>query len=181
MNIEKIFENFAEREFLKELYLRKREDPQEGGIQAVGAISKSNSCYKINEEDGYEPHMYSFAGLCSYINKGTYTVFDREKTYPIFQEMRQSFIQGIAEVRITSSPTKTVFAITSSLELSNFQIQSIYVLLLNAISLGFENIQLGVTSKNVNIKFGVESQEAVDILENYLDGKEDFKASSHSR
>lgn len=181
MNTEKIYENSTEREFLKELYLRKREDALEGGIQAVGIILKNNSLYKINEEDGYEPHMYSFAGLCSYINKSTYTVFDRGKMMPILQEMKNCFNHGAAEVRITSSPTKTIFAITSSLELSYFQIQSIYVLLLNAISLGFENIQLGVTSPNVNINFGKNSLEVVDILENYLDGKVDLKAFSFSR
>ena len=142
MNEEKIYENSTERDFLKELYMRKREDSVEQGVQAVGLISIDNTFYKINEDDGCEPHLYSFAGLCSYINRGVYTKFQGGNMQPILQEHQTCLVQGCVEVRITSSPTKTIFAFLSFNELSYFQIQSIYMFLIHANSLNFKNINV---------------------------------------
>jgi len=56
--------------FLEEVAMRKRFDAVEGGLQAA-VILPNQFAAKINEEDGYDPHMNSKVNLIKYMNGGT--------------------------------------------------------------------------------------------------------------
>ena len=140
------------KKFFKELLLRKRDDPFEGGLQAGGISFPGKAAFKVNENDGLATHAHTSETLAQFMNGETKfsgvdtmsNIFARkDDPYSWLTLERIGF-----EDRILMGKNKLVMAITTANpEISLFQLNVIKTIV-NTVKSIYQNKQIKSVSVN---------------------------------
>ena len=127
-NIEEIKQQLLS--FSKELVERRRDIPEEGGLQAMMVISEDKFGAKVNEKDGEGSHRHSGILIMQFLN-GDYNYY-QPKVTNIIGRVKKEYYQQLdsIDIRILDGKDKIMFAIQSlKKETSNYQYQVLKTLL----------------------------------------------------
>lgn len=139
--------------FMQELNRRKRYDKEEEGLQATGIIRVDGvSAFKINENDGLEPHMFEEVNLERFLRElnaiskeeflgpgGFNKIIESKKKCP-----------GACYLRITASPNELVIAFTCSKTLNESQFSVIEQIITSAMNFEhcYEQVNIGISDES---------------------------------
>ena len=144
-------------EFLSELVKRKRNDPLEGGLQAMMVILPASFAAKVNEEDGLSSHAREGVNLIKHMS-GERKYLTNEAMGKIVlsqKETMQLLMEGI-EVRILDGKDHLMVAIYSmNGKYTAFQIETIENLIdsLKKLKDNYKELEVGLHTQSINIEF----------------------------
>ena len=165
---EKIISEFQN--FFKELIKRKRNDPIEGGLQAVMIIFPNIFAAKINEDDGMGTHGQSKINAIKFIN-GDHeylTEYGIRHFYLYEKELKQLLCSCI-DIRILDGEETLMLAITSNKELySTFEVQMLkrIILICNILmeKKYYKNVDIGLYTPKIKIDYGEWTTEKRNLM-----------------
>ncbi len=151
---EKIYDEQELESFFNELIKRKRFDANEGGLQACGVISKDKARFKVTEDDGVEPHMYSNFTLANNIATGNIKRY-RGANFSKFKDIQKICCEWL-ELRITDSD-ELLLAFHSYRDLNSYQLKIIKeflrIVATPKVQEAYKEIKIGISGNNISIPF----------------------------
>ncbi len=145
--------------FFKELVTRKRDDPFEGGIQAVIIILEDKCAMKVCERDGIGPHTNSAINLVKYLNNDhKYLSIIGTGLFKLSTKERNQIAREAVEARILDGKEELMFAINSKVEeKSEFQIEILNKIINLCKTLKdnntYKKVEIGVHTPKDDIEF----------------------------
>lgn len=147
------------KQFLIEVYKRRRNDPIEGGLQAEMIIMPEKFAAKITENEGLGSHYATSINLLRFIKGESSYYRDDVTQYSVIikDEILDILTNGI-EIRILAGQENIMFAISSNREhLSDFQIELLenQINLLKKVQQKNDDIyvEVGFSTPNSSIEF----------------------------
>lgn len=176
------------KEFILELYERRREEPIEGGLQASMIIMPEAFAAKVNENDGLDYHKITEINLLRHIKK-------EDKFYKneaagefglLFNESKEIIQDGV-ELRILDGKNEIMIAIVANNNIkSDFQLSTLKTIIDNIRNLqrsrAYTHVKVGLHTPITKVEFGDIKEEkyndllkALEIEMSKLDQKDEFE------
>lgn len=117
--------------FLKELMSRRRNDPHEGGLQAEMIVMPEAFAAKVNENNGYGPHIIAGINLYKCIKHETRFFTEHALgNYGLFSKEVNEILKNGLEIRILDGKNTIMVAICANNNIkSEYQIKVLEILI----------------------------------------------------
>lgn len=152
--------------YCNDLFLRKRDDMEEEGLQAAAVIYPNVFAAKICENDGKGTHQNSFVNLTKYVN-GDNNYLSEEGTgyFMLYKDIIKQ-LQDSIQIRVLAKEEELVISITGSKPITtDFQLQTLKRILIKANEMknsnSFNVVMVGVALPNLYFEHTNISDELI--------------------